>query len=242
MKSKNKKRKLIIGLGTGRTGSCSLRAFLDGQPLTRCTHEARPIPWIATNGWFSQSREVLLHNYQDIKKEAKSDNVIIGDVGHYHLPYVERYLSFFDVKFLCLVRPKEEVIASFIGHTDRHQQSHNYWSKSGDGIKDSYVAFTRGVVALWNPTFPKYDGKDRAECLGKYWEDYYSCAAGWQSKIPDRFKIFRSDALKHVEGQKDMLRFLGYTKGKIYPSGVVVKNHQGAERRVAPDKFDLVTL
>jgi len=240
------KRKLVIGLGSGRTGTTSLAAFIDAQPNTLCTHEAHPIPWKVSIPDLNKTLPSFVARYRKLEKDLREKGIeseaIIGDVAFYHIPYVIFYLKAFKVKFVCLKRPREEVVKSFLGHTDRHQQGHNFWSKTDDHVKSHYNDFTKWVHSIWNECFPKYDGKNRKECLEQYWDEYYKIAEVCEILMPANFKIFPTTHLKTIEGQKEILRFLGYKKGNLFPDGVIVKNHNGQENKNTPANFETVTL
>ena len=94
---------VVIGCGSGRSGTLSLKHLLDSQPDSMFSHEALPMPW---------NRNPDIHE-EMIGRLFERDSGFIGDVGYYWINYVEDMLSAKpDAKFICLERDRQEVIES----------------------------------------------------------------------------------------------------------------------------------
>lgn len=184
-------KKIIIGLGTGRCGTVSLSTLLNKQEGVVVTHERVRLPWVVNKKRFSAFFDNLL----------KNPSPVVGDVSFYLLPYVDIILNGFDdVKFICLQRDKESTIKSYLGKVEPPR---NNWQDIG--VKD-----------IWDECFPTYDkGLTKAQSIGKYWDDYYDASKEWQSKIPDKFKLFNTNDLNTDEGVSSILNFCELESSEI---------------------------
>lgn len=146
---------IVIGLGTGRSGTASLANLLLKQTDAHCFHEMNPTcvrffgtPRPILNGIdeyqaildggdpskliVDLSRQVVMEAYD---KLCKTDNVkLIGDIAFYYLSYVEAIAERNpNVRFVCLKRDKEKTVRSWL-----HQASLVRWlsKRIGDRISD----------------------------------------------------------------------------------------------------------
>jgi hypothetical protein len=174
-------RKLLIGLGTGRCGTVTLRNRLKDIGI-EAFHESYPIPWEGNQGDIVVSLGALL---------KKSDAELICDVAYYWLPHVETLCKIWkNVRFLCLKRPMLHTVDSF-----RRTFIYNYWT-----ALDS--RFWKGSVEkTFFRNFPKYD-LPRREALKAYWINYYMEAHRLEEKL-DNFVVKDMYWLHNTqEGQK----------------------------------------
>lgn len=126
---------IIIGLGTGRSGSVSLHRFLNAQPATVMFHEMN-VPLVAWEGTW-RSIENTLEEYQtlldggarerlsgDLTNGRTRDGIAklkqgeplsyIGDTGAYYLNYVEQIIAHFPTaRFICQRRDKAATVKSW---------------------------------------------------------------------------------------------------------------------------------
>lgn len=126
---------IVIGLGTGRSGTKSLSLILNNQRNSVCFHELNPscASWLhgAPASWnmTKEFQSILsrddtnltidlttgenLEQCEKIKRLSKIE--LIGDVASYHLPHAgllaEKHEN---IKFVCIERRREDVIESFI--------------------------------------------------------------------------------------------------------------------------------
>ena len=100
--------RIIIGLGTGRCGTVSLKHLLAMQLHTQATHETMLLP-----------HKYNEHKYvQYMRKLYNRKFRIAADVALWNLPYVTTILAEYpSTKFICLKRDKEETIQSFMRKT-----------------------------------------------------------------------------------------------------------------------------
>jgi len=178
-------KRLVIGLGSGRTGSMSLAYLFNEQPYCIGTHESHHMPWDVNLELLDRGIKFLF------SREAS----LVADSASYWLNYVplikERHP---ETKFICLYRDKEEIVRSFL----RKTWGYNAWTQ-----RDS-----RHYVERYARTwlyFPHYDAP-KQEALRKYIDTYYALA---DTMVDDNFRIFHIDNLNTIDGIKSILDFAG---------------------------------
>ncbi|MDX1918306.1 MAG: sulfotransferase [Candidatus Caenarcaniphilales bacterium] len=190
--------KLVIGLGSGRSGSQSLAKLLSAQKNACFTHELLPIPW--TDG-DPELRQVIAYF-----RAKLSGYDLVGDSASYYLPYVEHLLETFpESKLICLERDRADTVKSFLAKTGLH---HNWLPNNGVSWR---------INLVWDSTFPKYPIEDKKEAIGRYWDEYYNRARDLAERHPGNFAIFKLAELNHEAGQKAILTFLGITDPILAP-------------------------
>jgi len=134
---------IVIGLGSGRTGTASLAGLIGSQHAAICFHELNP-----TGAVFTDNPQPLLnavHEFQAILQGgdrrllsldySRPPSVatyrelqrlpairLIGDIAYYYLRYVDDILAVTDaVRFVCIKRDKEATIASWIRKAAIHR-------------------------------------------------------------------------------------------------------------------------
>jgi hypothetical protein len=183
-------RQIVIGLGTGRCGTQSLAVILNQQGSARVEHE-RHGPEIA---WQGDEARVAAFVRQCA---AASELDLVGDIAFYYLPYVEHILALApDARFVCLKRDRKATVDSYLTWTD----GRNHWMRH-NGIK--------WRLDKWDRCYPKYPAADKAEAIGRYWDDYYRRADALESAYPHAFQVFATEWLNSAEGQHTLFDFLG---------------------------------
>lgn len=179
---------IIIGLGTGRCGTVSLTNLFKLQSSCGAEHEHT-----AHN---SQHGEIWGKNFTGLVDyiENRSEKYIC-DVSFYNLPYVEQLIDMFDnVKFVVMKRDRQETIDSYMRKTSgrNHWQIHNG---------------TRYKHCPWDSIYPKFEGTDKADAIGKYWDYYYNTCSNIDQSLC--YNLNTSD-LNNKEKCLDMLNFCGF--------------------------------
>lgn len=127
---------IVIGLGSGRTGTASLAHLFDSQPGGLCFHELNPSgavfdgnpqPMLNTIAEFQAilkggDRRLLAIDYArpasvaTYEKLQRMENVrLLGDIAFYYLNYVEDILAVNgSVKFVCIKRDKTQTVESWL--------------------------------------------------------------------------------------------------------------------------------
>jgi len=182
-------KQVVFGLGTGRCGTVTLAGLLSAQPDAEVSHE-RPGAALTWSGG-----EAVLDALLD--ELAASPRRLVGDVGFYYLPYVERIAERFPrARFVGLRRARAATVASYLHKAgDR-----NHWMRH-DG--------RRWQADRWDACYPKYDAESLEQALGLYWEDYYRRFEHWQQRRPEAFRLFGVEALNDEAGQRGILDFVG---------------------------------
>lgn len=199
------KAKIVLGIGTGRCGTVSLALLLDGQPNSRVTHESRPLL-----RWYRrQMNSYNVHRDRFISRSQKCD--LVGDIAFFWLPCLPSAIRDFpDLKIIVLQRDRAATIKSFMEKT----VGVNHWMNH-DG--------TQWKKTVWDGAFPKYEARDKAEAIGKYWDDYYATAGDWLKKCPGNFLLIKLEDLSTEKRQDELFGFLG------------IENH----RHILPCKFNV---
>lgn len=189
-------KRIVVGLGSGRSGTVSLSHLLDSQPGVAVTHECRPVlPWVVSSTGLIEARvDALLQRPEQT----------VGDVAYYYLPYVETLGSLHtDIRFLCMRRDFEQTVRSMMVKTE----GRNHWVEH-DGSEWS-------VDATWDPTMPSFDPMAKEEAVRRYIRTYYEEAERHQQRDPQRFRIFDLHVLNDPEQAVELLAFAGIENGVV---------------------------
>lgn len=126
---------IVLGLGSGRTGTASLSQLINSQPDTICFHELNPTgavhvgnpqPILNTINEFSSilsggdkhllaidySRQASVDTYTELQQRKQITT--LGDIAYYYLRYVEEIISTTqNVRFVCIKRDRSQTISSW---------------------------------------------------------------------------------------------------------------------------------
>jgi len=200
-------RMIVIGMGSGRSGTKSLAKLLDHQDNAEVTHEyEEPLHW-DLNSLHWQLFEDRIEDWDEATTEQFFDKfeegeivetVVKGDVASWYLPYVEEMVRegiewLGNVKVIALKRDRSEVIESF----DEWTGQGNRWQKKG------------GDWPEYDNAFPTYsDDLTKRDAIGEYYDEYYETCE-WLEDVTDFVKVFDIDVLNSEEGQQKLFDFLG---------------------------------
>lgn len=216
---------ILFGLGSGRCGTSSLAALMNGQPGVACFHELNPssMAWSgaeATIGSLMRDFEAILAGEERVvtadlvspnrlipltRLQELSQVHAVGDVGSYYLPYVEMMIQKWPgLRFPCLRRDREEVIASFaakLAHPSFHA-TRNHWASQAD------VRWQRD--SIWDRCFPTFEGMQGESLerhIGRYYDLYNEMAESLASRYPNQVRIFSTDDLNTRQARARILEF-----------------------------------
>lgn len=189
---------LIIGLGSGRSGTVSLARLLDAQPGFSVTHEALEFQLRA------EGSEQLVDDFlgEITGPSTRRRGTTVGDVFSAYLYYVEQIVEAFPgTRFVCLRRDRASTVKSFA----RKVEPANHWMEH-DG--------TRWMSDPWDASFPKFSATTVEEAIGLYWDDYYERASAFETELNGQFRVFDLEGLNQPEGQAEILAFVGAPRPK----------------------------
>ena len=220
--------KLVIGLGTGRSGSTSLAARLADVPGNCSTHENPPLVF-----WRPEPEQVSFH----LRRFAILTRyyALVADAAHWWINIVDELVhEFASVKFIGLVRDKHDCAISFARIKGLGRGSYNHWAHHPNGLWSP---------AMWDPTYPKFDtpswsdrDPDRAkwQMICRYLDCYGAKMAAVMEQFPGRFLQLRTEQLDDAAVVKSLYDFID-----IVPlaAGKSVKLNVKTTRDGGVDKF-----
>ncbi|MGH8936860.1 MAG: hypothetical protein ACRDXD_11480 [Acidimicrobiia bacterium] len=195
---------MILGIGTGRSGSLSLARLLNLQAGVFASHEfreiqdgrqgkrlAEPLPWTSSLE-IAEERLGLILDYP---------GDIVGDVSSSWLPYLAALFEEgpSNLRVVCLRRAREAVVESFMRKTGKK----HHWADH-DGrrwLKDP----------RWDATFPNLDPSlTKREAISRYWDEYRAEVDRLCRTHPERIRVWDMvEALGAGEQTRQMLEFAG---------------------------------
>lgn len=217
---------IVVGMGTGRSGTHSLADLLNGHPDIKATHEKCGLGWV----------EDLAIPIKAITTMSNAcSEAIVADVGFYWLDYVDSILEVhLGAKFICLKRDKEDVVNSYMrtgSFAMHHRLMEGAFGRdlyrlcdhvTQEELDNMDKATKDWVEATWKLAVP-YDIidntpegiKNRREWFSYYWEEYNKDAEKWQEKYPDSFVVYDMlIALNTEEGRHKLFNFIGIVPDK----------------------------
>lgn len=141
---------IVIGLGSGRTGTASMSHLFNSQRNAACFHELNPTGAVFdgnpqailnTINEFQRileggpkhllaldyTREASVKRYEDLKQMGQID--LIGDIAYYYLRYVDDILAINrDVRFVCIKRDKTQTVDSWMSKSAIHRWRSLRWA------------------------------------------------------------------------------------------------------------------
>lgn len=212
-------KRLVIGIGTGRSGSVSFYHLMAQQEGVAFSHEHRPLlPWQVSERAFARSLRSLLG------REGR----VVGDVCHSWLPYIpllmERYP---EARVVCLERDCKLVVDSFINKIQGKNKNH--W------IADPGKRWTRD--RRFDPTFPKYAETELAPAIEKYWHEYHDTVEALIARYPGRIRKWQTaDALNSGETMAELLDYVGIPRERQNLS-VGSRHNERRDRSARPGRL-----
>lgn len=225
---------VVIGLGSGRSGTKSLATLLDAQQGACVFHEANPssMAWTGTESTvYSLMRDfeaALTGGYRcatidrvvpdrtgPLQKLRTMPEVrLIGDVASYYLPYIDFILEHWpDTRFVCLRRDRSETIDSFARKLhNKPKGRRRFFQPKPKPYNHWLPKLSRDWERdrIWDRCFPKFDlpaGSEVEEYIALYYDHYYEMSGDLEERYPDCFRVFELDCLSNAEKQAEMLDF-----------------------------------
>lgn len=182
---------LIIGMGTGRSGTKSLAKIIREQTDSYVAHETNP-----DSPGFPKNMNLFNNRFDEV---VKREEQFIGDVSFYNLYYIneiiDRFSDEYNLRFLVTKREKIEVVRSYMKHSGRR----NWWGENNNDY--------------WSRFYPVCPGKNKQEQISYYWEWYYKEVEKFEHM--NNLKIIDIDMFNKNSGINEILDFVGYKDKKI---------------------------
>jgi len=197
----NHKGRLLLGLGTGRSGSTTLAKLWREQEDCYCSHEHPPrLAWKAdsTRLTFHANRfNLLLDDYK-----------YVGDVSHWWLPYIDILMERYDnVRVVVLKRDRKATVDSFLKiKGGNNKGAINHWVDHDGSFWGNNT---------WDECYPSYDKSTMKEAIEQYWDDYYDTVDSLTQRYPLSIKLFSTEKLSDPDTQEKLLSFCGFTSPKL---------------------------
>jgi len=233
---------IIIGLGTGRSGSLSLAKLINSQNKSICFHEINPscVKWSGTKGTilnmireFSDvinggDRDLITIDFSVANRDLPLKNLneseeisCIGEVAFYYLNYVEDIIKLYpDVRFPCIRRDKLLTMESYSKKMLTSQNTSKLGALLKNKRKRNHFMSHDGCKwvhdSLWDKCYPKFEADTLEDAIGLYWEYYYSKAEELAHKY-NQIQIFDLEDLNTPEGQTKILKFCNYNEFELLP-------------------------
>jgi hypothetical protein len=191
----------ILGVGTGRCGTSSLSNLLTQQPRSKVTHEryGHRVRWNCPPS---------LWPYRLFRDTIRSQELYFGDVAFYWTPHIETFIEFGDrhnvkVRVVGLVRPKDEVISSYVNWV----RMKNHWIHH-QGKDYNY--------SEWDHCYPAYNPSlTRKEAIGEFWEHVNDDLKLLANKY-NQVEIFETRELNNEVGVRAILNHVEIPKVDQY--------------------------
>lgn len=192
MDTLDSQKRLVIVIGTGRSGSVSLYQLLSQQSGVAFSHEESPLlPWKTSVGLF----------HRKINKILKRKSSIVGDICHSWLPYIPMLIECYPAaRVIFLERDCEAVVSSYLNKLKRKKKNHWTQEHGKQWRRDS----------RFDPTFPKYGHMELRAAIRRYCVEYLQSVDALIERYPGRIRKWKTEAaLNQPEAASELLAFVG---------------------------------
>jgi len=211
---------MIVGVGTGRSGTLTLALLLDGCQNIRCVHESEPLlPW-----------EIDGRAYKDKLAEIKAEPGR-AEVGFYWLNYLRPLLKDVpDVRIVATRRDPVKTAESFAAYMGPKR---NHWlDHKGVGWE---------LDPLFDDCYPTYEIRDRHQAIVRYCTEYNAEVDRLRRKYPSQVLVVKTEDLGTIATQQKIFEHCGIPKSdRCYVAGI--HHNKRKETRDQQDELDLTAL
>jgi hypothetical protein len=195
--------RIVLGIGSGRTGSTSLAAMLATIGGSCCTHENPPLI-----SWTPEPEEVEFH-LRRFGRLARH-HPLVADVSHWWLNVVDLFFAEFpEARVVGTFRTLESCAGSFMRIKGSGRGSYNHWAPYGNGI---------WAAARWDPAYPTYpvpkhaafdpDGA-KIELITRYVAEYNDAMRALAQRFPGKVTLVATECLDDEAVQNTIFDFIG---------------------------------
>lgn len=197
-------KRLILGLGPGRCGTVSLAHLLAYQNNCAATHENKPwLPW-------KEDYEAMKKNlYSVLARPA----YYVADVGMYWLKYLSTVFAMHpECKAICLVRPVEDIAASFVRKTNNNPKRNHWTDAEWDKTRECPLNQWDKVF----PTYPDIPPERKYDACLRYAKEYYEIMQQISEKHSRKIMYVKTSAMfSDPETQLPVLKWAGFAQPVI---------------------------
>lgn len=192
---------IVLGMGTGRSGSTTLAGILASVDGSRVTHENPPLIF-----WEPHPRQVQFHlrRFQVLAQHFE----FVADCSHWWLNVTDRFFDTFPSgKIIGVYRDTEACAKSFM-KVSALPRDHNHWVMPHNGIWPS---------DRWSPTYPQYampddvkQSRDQSKfaLIKRYVAEYNERLHRIAAERPKRALLLRTEELDDAATRTKIADFL----------------------------------
>jgi hypothetical protein len=195
--------RVVLGIGSGRTGSTSLAAMLATIGGSCCTHENPPLI-----SWKPEPEEIEFH-LRRFRRLAPY-HPLVADVSHWWLNVCDRFFAEFpEARVVGTFRTLESCAGSFMRIKGSGRGSYNHWAPYGNGI---------WAAARWDPAYPTYPVPEHAtldpdgaklELITRYVQEYNDAMHALGRRFPAKVMLVSTESLDDEAVQNAIFDFVG---------------------------------
>jgi hypothetical protein len=202
---------IVLGLGTGRSGSTSLVEVLATAEGSCCTHENPPLI-----SWVPERIEIDFHirRFRLLLQYFP----LVADVSHWWInAFSEIFHHFANAKLVGVCRDLDSCVKSFMQIKGFGRNSYNHWVPYGNGI---------WTAARWDPTYPTYTVPElserdpdnaKSELIARYVREYNEKLQSIALQAPEKVLLVRTEELNTAAVQSAIFQFVGLN-GRVIQS------------------------
>jgi hypothetical protein len=194
---------LVIGLGSGRSGSTTFAARLEDTDGSCSTHENPPLVY-----WRPEPEQIAFH-FRRFRLLTRYFP-LVADSAHWWINLVDPLVSEFPtIKFVGMRRDKFDCAVSFARIKGFGRGSYNHWAPHLNGIWRS---------AMWDPAYPTFEvpawanrNPDRAkwQMIVRYLDIYNSLLTSAATRLRGKFIMMHTELLNDPDALKVLYDHIG---------------------------------
>lgn len=197
--------RLVIGMGTGRSGSTTLSHILVSCGDACATHENPPMLY-----WTPEPDQIAFHlaRFALLRRHV----ALVADTAHWWINATDILAETFpDLRFIGTWRDRDACVASFLRIKGEGPGSINHWLLPG----------CAGVAATnWDLAYPSYPVADpgysqlatgKRQLIARYVDDYNARLLRLAAADPRRWLLLRTETLNQPESRQRIFAHVGAT-------------------------------
>jgi hypothetical protein len=195
--------RIVLGIGSGRSGSTSLAAMLATVAGSCCTHENPPLI-----SWTPEAEELEFH-LRRFRRLAPY-HPLVADVSHWWLNVIDRvFAEFPEARVVGTFRAVEDCAGSFMHIKGSGRGSYNHWVPYDNGI---------WAAARWDTAYPTYPVPEHAafdadgaklDLIARYVQEYNDAMHALAERFPTKVMLVHTESLDDQTVQNAIFDFIG---------------------------------